>query len=74
VVSVCCLGQLHTHPEVSTTPAPILLMRSYDQRVAPPLALCLADTARPDGHPGVCITLGGTVRVPWPMPDFPPVL
>jgi hypothetical protein len=52
----------------------IPLMRSYAQPAGPPLALCLADTAGPDGRPEIWIMLSGTVCVPWPMPDFPPVL
>lgn len=50
------------------------LMRSYAHPAGPPLALCLADTARPDRRPEIWILLGGTVCVPWPMPDFPPIL
>jgi hypothetical protein len=50
------------------------LMRSYAQPSGPPLALCLADIARPRQRPEIWILLGGTVCVPWPMPDFPPIL
>lgn len=50
------------------------LMRSYAEPAGPPLALCLADTGRPDQRAEIWILLGGTICVPWPMPDFLPIL
>ena len=50
------------------------LMRSYAQPGGPPITLCLADTGRDDGQQEVWILLAGTVAVPWPMPDFTPLL
>lgn len=49
-------------------------MRFYSQPSGSPLALCLVGTARPDRSPEIWILLGGTVCVPWPMPDFLPIL
>lgn len=50
------------------------LMRSFQQPDSPSLALSLADTSRGDGQYEIWILLASTVCVPWPMPDFLPVL
>lgn len=53
----------------------IPLMRSYEQHAGPPLALGRVDgAARLDGRSEVCILLGGSLCMSWPMPDFGPAL
>jgi hypothetical protein len=42
--------------------------------VVPGPSIALGIVRRPDGLAGIWIVLAGTIAVPWPLPDGPPVI
>jgi hypothetical protein len=47
-------------------------MRTHEQPGGPSIALGIV--WRPDGLAEIWIALAGTIAVPWPLPDRPPVI